>query len=122
MRRRQSIRILDLESRIDQLVSENRLLHDSKLRVERALEEAEQDRRQQQETFTNAVQTRDLSLRKKEQEIEAKKAIVAKLLRQVSVLTVINKELDVAATDLEEARKQKYRRLENDHVQTGRQL
>ncbi|MCJ1468147.1 hypothetical protein MMC07_006775 [Pseudocyphellaria aurata] len=121
MRRRQSLQILDLETKLDQLVSENRLLQESKLRAEKTLEVVEQDRGQQHETFTDAVQTRDLYLRQKDTELNELKRLIEGLQSQVSRLTEINEDLTGTRSGLEQEHQQRYSQLEADHARTHQQ-
>lgn len=121
MRRRQSLQILDLETKLDQLVSENRLLHESKSRAEKTLEVVEQDRSQQHETFTEAVQTRDLYLRQKDTDLNELKRVIEGLQGQVSQLTEIKEDLTATRGGLEDEHKQRCNQLEADHSRTHQQ-
>lgn len=121
MRRRQSLQILDLETERDRLVSENRLLQESKSKAEKTLEVVEQDRSQQHDTFTDAVQTRDLFLRQKDTELNELKRLIEGLQGQVSRLTEINEDLTATRGSLEEEHKQRYGQLEVDHSRTHQQ-
>ena len=120
MRRRQSLQILDLETKLDQLVSENRLLHESKSRAEKTLEIVEQDRSQQHDSFTDAVQTRDLYLQQKDTELNELKKLIEGLQSQVSRLTEINEDL-TASRDSREQREQSFSQLEANHSQIHQQ-
>lgn len=115
------MQILDLETKLDQLVSENRLLQESKSRAEKTLEVVEQDRSQQHDTFTDAVQTRDLYLRQKDTELNELKRLIEGLQSQVSRLTEINEDLTATRTGLEDEHKQRYNQLEADHSRTHQQ-
>lgn len=121
MRRRQSLQILDLETKLDQLVSENRLLQESKSRAEKTLEVVEQDRGQQHDSFTDAVQTRDLYLQQKDTELNGLKRLIEGLQSQVSRLTEVNGDLTATRGGLEEELKQRYSQLEADHSRTHQQ-
>ena len=121
MRRRQSLQILDLETKLDQLVSENRLLQESKSKAEKTLEVVDQDRSQQHDTFTDAIQSRDLYLRQKDTELHELKRLIEGLQSQVSRLTEINEDLTATRESLEEEHQQRYGQLEVDHSQTHQQ-
>lgn len=116
MRRRQSLQVLDLETKVDQLVSENRLLQDAKLRAERTLESAEHGRNQEHESFTDAIKTRDQYLSQKDSELNDLKLVLERLQSQVSQLTETNEEL--ARNNQGEEHEQRYRQLETDHANT----
>ena len=116
MRRRQSLQVLDLETKVDQLVSENRLLQDAKLRAEKTLENAEQGRNQEHESFTEAIKTRDLFLSQKNSELNELRHILERLQGQVSQLTEANEEL--AQNSRGEEHEQRYKQLEAEHANT----
>lgn len=110
------MQVLDLETKVDQLVSENRLLQDAKLRVEKTLENAEHGRNQEHESFMQALKTRDLYLTQKDSELNELKRIIEVLQTHVSQLTEANEELNQNNTGKEYV--EKYRQLEIDHAST----
>ena len=120
MRRRQSMQILDLETRLDQLQSENRLLHDAKNRAERNLDEAAHDHSQKTRALDEAIQTRDLYLRQKSEELEQLKQTLQGLQGEVSRLAEANESLS-SLRDVDSNYEQRYRDLETEHA-TSRQL
>lgn len=119
MRRHQSMQILDLETRLDQLVSENRLLQDAKNRAERNLDEAVHDHSQQNHALTEAIETRDLYLRQKSDELEELRQTLHNLHNEVSRLTEINEDLSESRS-ADVRYEQRYRELESEH-KTSRQ-
>ena len=110
------MQVLDLETKVDQLVSENRLLQDAKLKTEKTLENAEHCRNQEHELFTDAIKTRDLYLSQKDSELSELRRILEGLQGQVSRLTEVNE--DLTKNSLDEEQMQRYRQLETDHVNT----
>ena len=121
MRRRQSLQVLDLESKVDQLVSDQRLLQDAKSRAEKMLEVVEQDRSQQHATFTDAIQSRDVFLKQKDSELSELRQRIETFQGQVSRLTQVNEELTAARADLEEKHEQRCSQLEADHSHAHQQ-
>ena len=120
MRKRQSMQILDLESRLDQLVSENRLLKDANARAERGLDDASQDSKKQSKALREAIETRDLYLRQKDDELHELRQILEGLQGQVSQLTEVNEGLN-AAHGLADEERQRYSQLEADHAHAHQQ-
>lgn len=117
MRKRQSTQILDLESRLDQLVSENRLLKDARNRADRCLDDASQDSKKQNNALREAIETRDLFLRQKDDELSELRTILEGLQSQVSQLAEVNNSLS-ASRDLTDGHQLKYNNLEAEHADT----
>lgn len=114
MRRRQSMQIMDLEQRLDQVVSENRLLADAKLRAERSLDEVARDHAQSNNAMREAIETRDLYLTQKNQELEELRHTLNGLQNQVAHLSRINEGLSENRV-VDENHEERYRQLESDH-------
>ncbi|KMU75548.1 hypothetical protein CISG_04951 [Coccidioides immitis RMSCC 3703] len=94
VRRRRSLQHLqDLETRLDQLVSENRLLSSAKATTEKALETQTITQRQQ----AKALETRDREIQDKDSEINQLKKSTQWLKRELARLTELNESL--AATN-----------------------
>ncbi|KAL9614824.1 MAG: hypothetical protein Q9167_000734 [Letrouitia subvulpina] len=115
MRRRQSMQVLELESKLDQLTSENRLLQDAKSRAEKNLEDATHDRSQEISSYREGLETRDLWLRQKDTELSQLKQMLEGLQSQVSQLTEVNENLSTATRGLDD-HEQKYSQLEADNA------
>ena len=122
MRRRQSMQILDLETRLDQLVSENRLLQDARTRAERNVDDAAHDHSQEKNALTEALQTRDLYLKQKDSELSALREILDRLHHEVSQLTEVNEGLTGARQEFAAEHQQRYDQLAAEHAETHRQL
>ena len=120
MRKRQSMQILDLEGRLDQLVSENRLLKDAKTRADRSLDDAAQDSKKQNNALREAIETRDLYLRQKDDELRELRQILEGLQSQVSQLTEVNQSL-TATRGLADEHEQRYSQLQAEHTNTYQQ-
>lgn len=97
VRRRRSLQHLqDLESRVDQLVSENRLLSTAKSTAEKSLESSAIAQRQAEK----AVQTRDQDIRNKDLEIQQLKNSLEWFRKEVVRLTETNDALAATNTQL----------------------
>lgn len=114
------MQILDLESRLDQLVSENRLLQDAKTRAERNLDDVSQDSTRQSNALREAIETRDLYLRQKDSELQELRQILEGFQSQVSQLTEVNQNL-TSSRDLAPEHEQRYSQLEAEHAHTHEQ-
>ena len=108
MRRRQSMQVLELESRVEALLAENRMLSDSKSRVEQNLN-------QRAANVGEIVADRDAA-------IEALKASVASLQGEISRLREVNDGLNSANNLLALQHNEKYGRLESKHATLAREL
>lgn len=117
MRKRQSLQLLDLETKLDQLVSENRLLQDAKARADRQLGEAVQDHEQQKNAFGAAIETRDLYVQQKNAELNELRGILEGLQGEVSRLTEINEGLSGSTRDITSDHEERYHQLEDDHAE-----
>ncbi|KAI1481713.1 hypothetical protein F4774DRAFT_407593 [Daldinia eschscholtzii] len=105
MRRRQSIQVLELESRVEQLVAENRALTDAKAHAEQ----------NQSHRTASAITERDA-------EIESLKASLEWLRKEVTRLTEINEGLHSANNVLALQHNEKYGRLESQHASAAKEL
>ncbi|KAL8902978.1 MAG: hypothetical protein Q9207_004237 [Kuettlingeria erythrocarpa] len=117
MRRRQSMQVLELESKLDQLASENRLLHDARQRVEREMEDAARNQGQEVESYREGIATRDTWLRQKDTEISELKNTLGSLQSQVAHLTQVNEGLHASSRALDE-HQERYGQLEEEHAET----
>jgi myosin heavy subunit len=107
MRRRQSMQVLDLESRLEQLTAENRQLAEARAQAEQAL----------QNTHHSAA-----TLVERDAEIESLKRTLNWLQNEVSRLTEVNDGLTSANATLGSQHNQRYGALESQHEQTTREL
>ncbi|EHL03402.1 hypothetical protein M7I_0625 [Glarea lozoyensis 74030] len=107
MRRRQSMQVLDLESKVEQLAAENRMLAEAKAQAERSLL-----------TSTGTAS----SLIEKDAEIDALKRTLDWLQTEVSRLTEVNDGLTSANLTLGNQQNERYNMLESQHAKTVREL
>lgn len=114
MRRRQSMQLIDLESRVDQLVSENRLLQDAKSRAERGLEDAQHDHVQKSNAYQVAIDTRDAYLRQKDSELDELRQMLQNLQNEVTRLGEVNQSLETTR-EVDGEYAQRYSHLQAEH-------
>ena len=114
MRRRQSMQVLELEIKVDQLVSENRLLQDARSKAETGLNKAER----KHDTLAEGIRTRDRFLSQKDSELTELRHLLEGLQNQVLHLTEANQEFLVTKAKSDEEYGQKYAELEALHADT----
>ncbi|KFY48711.1 hypothetical protein V495_01091, partial [Pseudogymnoascus sp. VKM F-4514 (FW-929)] len=107
MRRRQSMQVIDLEARLEQLAAENRMLAEAK-------EQAESNLHQSQRA------TSDLADR--DAEIDTLKRTLDWFHKEVDRLKEINEGLTSANITIGQQHDDRYTRLESQHAQTTREL
>ncbi|KAE9378533.1 HET-domain-containing protein [Stipitochalara longipes BDJ] len=107
MRRRQSMQILDLESRVEQLAAENRMLAEFKAQVER-------------NQHTN--QASSSALVEKDAELDSLKRTLDWLQNEVARLTEVNDGLANASEVIARQHSDRYVMLEAQHVQATQEL
>lgn len=107
MRRRQSMQVLDLESRLELLAAENRALAEAKLNAERTLQDS-------QHTSSALVE--------KDAEIDGLKRTLDWLQNEVTRLSEVNDGLASANVTLGNQHNDRYGQLETKHAQTAREL
>lgn len=107
MRRRQSMQVLDLESRLEQLAAENRMLAESKAQAERTLQSTQHS--------ASALVERDA-------EIDSLKRTLDWLQNEVTRLTEVNDGLSSANAAIADQHNDRYGILELQHSQLSREL
>jgi hypothetical protein len=105
MRRRQSMQVLELESRVEQLVAENRALQDARAQAEL-------------HTTNRASST----LAERDTEIEALKQSLDFMRKEVQRLTEVNEGLNSAIQQHAVQHDDRYRLLENQHAEATKEL
>ncbi|KAF2834796.1 hypothetical protein M501DRAFT_943280 [Patellaria atrata CBS 101060] len=110
------MQILDLESRLDQLASENRLLQEAKSRAEDSAQDAQYHNSR---AVAEAVEARDNQLKAKEAELIQANSIVEGLRNEIVRLTKLNQDLTEANKNLAADTTQRYAQLqeESEHAQ-----
>ncbi|KAH8648995.1 hypothetical protein BGZ60DRAFT_520920 [Tricladium varicosporioides] len=107
MRRRQSMQVLDLESKVEQLAAENRMLAEARAQAERTLQSSQQN---------------SSALVEREAEIDALKRTLDWLQNEVTRLTEVNEGLASANVTLGNQQNERYKILETEHANTAREL
>ncbi|TVY57031.1 hypothetical protein LCER1_G003535 [Lachnellula cervina] len=107
MRRRQSMQVLDLESKLEQLAAENRILAEAKAQAERTLKASGQG---------------SISVVEKDAEIDSLKRTLDWLQNEVTRLTEVNDGLASATATIGQQHSERYGTLEAEHAQATREL
>ncbi|CAD6441631.1 6d15dbc5-8656-4ffe-8f41-9f889979efd5 [Sclerotinia trifoliorum] len=107
MRRRQSMQVLELESKLDQLTAENRALAEAKAHAEHML---------------RSSQGAPAALVERDAEIDLLKRTLSSMQDEVKRLTEVNAGLTSAAITLGQQHNARYGILESQHAQTSREL
>ncbi|TLD14162.1 uncharacterized protein PgNI_03868 [Pyricularia grisea] len=105
MRRRQSMQVLELESRVDQLLAENRALNEARTKAEQSLSQK-----------TSSL------LADRDDQIDALKRSVEFLNQELSRLTEVNEGLHSAISQTAVQHDDRYRQLQSQHDSTKREL
>lgn len=115
MRKRHSMHLLDLETRLDQLVSENRLLQSQKSTAEKTVQDQARDHGQQRHAYEEALQEHKTYLVQKDSELNELKAILEEWQTKVTHLEEVNEGL-ASSRALDEEHEQRYSQLEAEHT------
>ncbi|KAM3089199.1 hypothetical protein ACMFMG_000807 [Clarireedia jacksonii] len=107
MRRRQSMRLLELEAKLDELAAENRALNEAKAHAEHML-------------LSNA--DAPAALVERDAQIDVLKRTLASMQDEVRRLTEVNDGLTSAAVTLGQQHNARYSTLEAQHTQAQREL
>ncbi|KAH8602505.1 hypothetical protein B0O99DRAFT_499299 [Bisporella sp. PMI_857] len=107
MRRRQSMQVLDLESKLEQLAADNRVLTEAKAQAEHALQ---------------LTQHASSTLVERDAEIDALKRTLDWLRKEVTRLSEVNDGLTSANITLGNQHNDRYGQLEAQHTQATREL
>ncbi|TVY46360.1 hypothetical protein LOCC1_G004184, partial [Lachnellula occidentalis] len=106
MRRRQSMQVLDLESKLEQLAAENRILAEAKAQAERTLQ----------------ASSGSISAVEKDAEIDSLKRTLDWLQNEVTRLTEVNDGLASANATIGHQHSERYGTLEAEHARATREL
>jgi outer membrane murein-binding lipoprotein Lpp len=107
MRRRQSMQVLDLEARVEQLAAENRMLAEAKELAEHSLQSS---------------QRATLALADRDAEVDSLKQTLDWLHREVERLKEVNDGLTSANITLGRQHNERYGALESQHADAAREL
>ena len=112
--------IQDLESRLDQLASENRLLVTAKINAEQELGDLHFAQNRAESATKEAVETRDLQLTEKDVESARIREELAWLQKEVTRLTEVNEGLTATNMGLASSTNERFGQLQADHAETHR--
>ncbi|KAK6424988.1 hypothetical protein LTR81_002704 [Elasticomyces elasticus] len=121
VRKRQSMHITDLESKLDQLVAENEALQDAKHNVERNHEATSYQQDVNSQAMREALEARDLQLHEKEVEISRIQAMLQPLREEIDRLNELNGGLTEANRNLVDDTNGRYATLQVEHAQAHEQ-
>ncbi|KAI7339898.1 hypothetical protein KC315_g1010 [Hortaea werneckii] len=119
VRKRQSMHITELESKLDQLTAENRALHDARQDSSRSYMDI--DQHGEISTLRETVEARDLDLQRKDAEISQIRAMLQPLQQEVAHLTEINGGLTEANRNLVDDTNGRYGTLQQEHASVNEQ-
>ncbi|KAI7415117.1 hypothetical protein KC332_g3700 [Hortaea werneckii] len=119
VRKRQSMHITELESKLDQLTAENRALHDARQDPSRSYMDI--DQHGEISTLRETIEARDLDLQRKDAEISQIRAMLQPLQQEVAHLTEINGGLTEANRNLVDDTNGRYGTLQQEHASVNEQ-
>ncbi|KAK4498243.1 hypothetical protein PRZ48_010900 [Zasmidium cellare] len=112
VRKRQSMHINDLESRLDQLAAENRALQEARSYAEQTNDAARDVNGQ---ALQEAIMQRDLQIQEKDAEINKIKAMLQPLQEEIARLSEMNSGLTEANRNLVDDTNGRYATLQREH-------
>ncbi|KAK5124430.1 hypothetical protein LTR85_001647 [Meristemomyces frigidus] len=121
VRKRQSMHITDLESKLDYLVAENRALQDAKQDFERTHKATSYQHDVNNQAMHEALDARDLQLQEKDTEISQIRAILQSLQEEVARLNEFNGGLTAANRNLVDDTNGRYTTLQQEHAHAHEQ-
>nr|POE78075.1 reticulocyte-binding protein 2 like a [Quercus suber] len=113
VRKRQSMHIVDLESRLDQLVAENQALQEARRSHESSSSQHDADGQVLRET----LETRELQLQEKDAEINQIRAVLQPMQDEIAHLTEINVGLTLSNKNLVDDANGRYATLQAEHAE-----
>jgi hypothetical protein len=117
MRKRQSMHVMDLETKLEQLTSENRALQEAQ--QTRGLDDGSMDA--DNHGLQQALDARELELREKNNEIQHIQAMLEPMQQEINRLVQINGGLTDANRNLVDDNNDRYASLQNDHASVTQQ-
>lgn len=119
VRKRQSMHIMDLETRLDNVVSENKMLQGAKARAEQAMMQATHERDGHANTIrqaTEAVASRDMNIQEKDAQIAELRATLTQLQKELERLTELNSQLTAQHEEISNQANQHRISLESENT------
>lgn len=113
--------INELESRLDELVAENRALQDAKHDADRTQEATSHQQNVNEQAVREAIESRDLQLREKDAEIHQIRVMLDSMQEELNSLGEINGELTEANRNLVDDTNGRYATLQSEHAHAHEQ-
>jgi hypothetical protein len=113
--------MIDLETKLDQLASENRLLQDAKSKAERGLEELNYVQNRNENAAKEALETRDLQLHEKTWKSSSYGRRWSGCKKKVARLTEVNEGLVATNLSLSSSQDHRYSQLQAEHANAQQQ-
>jgi hypothetical protein len=117
MRKRQSMHVMDLETKLEQLTSENRALQEA--HQSRGLDDGSMDA--DNHGLQQALDARELELREKNNEIQHIQAMLEPMQQEITRLVQINGGLTEANRNLVDDNNGRFATLQNEHANVTQQ-
>jgi chromosome segregation ATPase len=122
LRKRQSLQIVDLETRVETLAAENRQLQEAKIRAEQALQNAAYQKDVDRQLNSEAVEARDRELTIKNAELAQLQEALRALQEEYSKLTESHSQLTEANKNLTADTNERYATLQAEGATATQQL
>jgi len=108
------MQIMDLQSQVEQLASDNHALQDAKAKAEQEMEAAHYQRQVDTQVITEAVEARDRRIREKDIEIAQMRDTLRNLEQEIARLTELNRNLTEANRNLTADTNARYAQLQSE--------
>ena len=108
------MQIMDLQTQVEQLASDNRALQDAKAKAEQEMEAAHYQRQVDTQVITEAVEARDRQIREKDIEIAQMRDTLRNLEQEIARLTELNRNLTEANRNLTADTNARYAQLQSE--------
>jgi chromosome segregation ATPase len=108
------MQIMDLQTQVEQLASDNRALQDAKAKAEQEMEAAHYQRQVDTQVTTEAAEARDRQIREKDIEIAQMRDTLRNLEQEIARLTELNRNLTEANRNLTADTNARYAQLQSE--------
>ena len=108
------MQIMDLQTQVEQLASDNRALQDAKAKAEQEMEAAHYQRQVDTQVITEAVEARDRQIREKDIEIAQMRDTLRNLEQEIVRLTELSRNLTEANRNLTADTNARYAQLQSE--------
>ena len=108
------MQIMDLQSQVEQLASDNHALQDAKVKAEQEMEAAHYQRQVDTQVITEAVEARDRQIREKDIEIAQMRDTLRNLEQEIARLTELSRNLTEANRNLTADTNARYAQLQSE--------